>query len=57
MAGLATKKVRLQVIAKISGIGGHLIEKSGKDQWFTREVLGTERLFGHNLHLYKKAKT
>lgn len=40
-----------------SGIGGHLIEKYRKDRWFTRNVLGTERLFGHNLHMYKKAKT
>ena len=37
-------------MAKINGLDGHLIEKFRKYQWFTRHVLGTERLFGHNLH-------
>ena len=42
--------IRLQDTAKISGLDGHLIEKSSKYQWFTRPVLGTERLCGLNLH-------
>ena len=42
--------VRLQFMAKISGLDVHLIEKSGKYQWFTWLVLGMERLFRHNLH-------
>ena len=42
--------VRLQVMATISGLDGHFSEKSRKYQWFTRLVLGMERLFGHNLH-------
>ena len=39
-------------MAKIIGLDGHLIEEFSKYQWFTRPILGTERLFGHNLHPY-----
>ena len=37
-------------MAKISGFDSNFSEKSRKYQWFTRLVLDTERLFGHNLH-------
>ena len=40
----------LQFMAKITRLGGHLVEKSRKYQWFTRLVPGTERFFGRNLH-------
>ena len=41
-------------MAKISGLDDRLTGESGKYQWFTRIVLGTERLFGHNLRHYLK---
>ena len=46
-------QLRLYVMAKISGLDGHLVEKSSKYQWLTL-VLGTERLFDHNLHTYSQ---
>ena len=42
--------VRLLVLATISGLDGHFSEEYRKYQWFTRLVLGTEQLLGHNLH-------